>query len=123
MVSLVSFSDLMALVLSGVTVHNALRFLATKLTAVATAVETGDVKTLVHDAKGVADWVQTHDPALAKAVESEYDKLKSAAEADVAAARHAAAEEIRKLATAVEKAAVAAPEAPQPASPETPPAV
>lgn len=121
----VSFSELLTVATSSVALHNALRFVATKATTAATKVandvESGDVRALVHDAGSVLDFVETHDPALAKAAEAEYDKLKSAAVAEVDALRHAAAEEIRKLAAAVEKAAGDVPA--EPASPETPPAV
>ncbi|MEU7096047.1 hypothetical protein [Kitasatospora aureofaciens] len=117
----VSFSQLLALVGSGVTLHNGLRLLAAKLSAVATAVETGDVKTLAHDAKGAIDFVETHDPALAKSVEAEASKLKDEALAEVAKARHAAAETLRALAADVEKAASASAPA-SPAGSPTPPA-
>lgn len=109
MVSLVSFPELLALVTSGVTLHNGLQLLVAKLTSVAAAVESGDVKSLVHDAKGVEDFVQTHDPALAKAVAGEADRLKADATAEVARLRHSAAEELRRLAADVEKVAGSAP--------------
>lgn len=110
--SFVSFADLLALVGSGVTLHNALQLLVSKLTAVAAAVESGDVKALAHDAKGVIDFVQTHDPALAKSVENEAAKIRDEALAEVEKARHAAAETLRQLAADVEKAASAVPAPP-----------
>lgn len=104
-----SFDDLLGLTLGGVTLHNALqvavRRFASGVTKVAADVESGNVKALAHDAAGVVDFVQAHDPALAKAVEDKVDALKASAEAEVAKARHAAAEELRKLAESVEKAA------------------
>lgn len=112
MSALTSFPDLLTLVLSGVTVHNGLQLLVAKMTAVATAVDQGDVKALAHDAHGVVDWVETHDPALAKTVENDVEKLKAEAADEIARARHAAAEEIRRLAAAVESAATALPAAP-----------
>ncbi|WP_035800369.1 hypothetical protein [Kitasatospora mediocidica] len=103
--SLVSFPELLALVTSGVTLHNGLQLLVAKLTSVANAVASGDVKSLVHDAKGVQDFVQIHDPALAKAVVGEADRLKADAVAEVTRLRRAAAEELRQLAADVEKVA------------------
>jgi Holliday junction resolvasome RuvABC DNA-binding subunit len=120
MTVLASFPDLLTLVLSGVTAHNGLQILASRLNRVATAVDQGDVKTLAHDAHGVVDWVETHDPALAKAAEAEALRLKGEAMAEVVKVRHDAAEEIRKLATAVESAATALPVTPVEAAPATP---
>jgi hypothetical protein len=105
----VNFVDLLSVVLSGVVAHNGLQVLVAKLGRVATAVDQGDVKTLAHDAHGVVDWVETHDPALAKAVDARVEELKAAAADEIARARHAAADEIRKLAEAVESAATALP--------------
>src|SRR5206468_1249436 len=79
--------------------------LAASLTKVAADVDSGNVQALKHDAKGVVHFVQTHDPALAKAVEAKYAEVKASAEDEVAKLRHAAAEELRKLAESVEKAA------------------
>lgn len=123
--SFISFPELLALVGSGVTLHNGLQYLATRLTAVATAVDSGNVKALTHDVTGAVDFVETHDPAVAKRAEIEVEDLKAAAAADIAAARHGAAEEIRQLAELIEKTATAVPAASPtpPASPETPPAV
>ncbi|TQF03941.1 hypothetical protein E6W39_19005 [Kitasatospora acidiphila] len=109
--------DLLTVALASVLAHNGLQVLVSKLTAVATAVDQGDVKTLAHDAHGVVDWVETHDPALAKSVEAEAAQLRAAAVDEIERARHAAAEEIRKLAAAVESAATALP-----ATPVDPPA-
>lgn len=104
-----SFNDLMGLTLGGVSLHNVLQYAVRKLTApvakVAADVESGNVQALKHDAAGVVDFVETHDPALAKAVEAKYAEVKASAEDEVAKLRHAAAEELRKLAESVEKAA------------------
>jgi CRISPR/Cas system CMR-associated protein Cmr5 small subunit len=115
--SFLSFPELLSVVLSGVVAHNGLQLVVTKLTQVATAVDQGDVRSLTHDAHGVADYVATHDPALAKAVGSEVDKLKKSAEDEINAAKHAAATEIRKLASALEgiEAPAVAPAEPAPA--------
>ena len=122
------FTSLMSATLGGVTLHNVLQFVVRRATAPVTAkvnqlaadVETGDLKSLKHDAHGVIDFVETHDPELTKAIESKYAAVKSAVEDEVAKARHAAAEELRRLAESVEKASgvpeavapVAAPQAP-----------
>jgi fumarate hydratase class II len=117
---MITLTDLLAVTGSGVVLHNALQFLATKLTAVATDVESGDVRALAHDAVSVKDAVQKHDPNLVQAAENEFEKLKGDALAEVAAVRHTAAETLRKLAEDVEKAASAAPAPAAPAAAETP---
>jgi hypothetical protein len=116
-----SFDALLGLTFGGVTLHNALQYVVKRFTApvtkLAADVESGNVKSLEHDAKGVVDFVQTHDPALAKAVESEAAKLKAEALAEVEKARHAAADELRKLAESVEKASGATAPVVAPAAP------
>lgn len=123
-----NFTDLASVVVGGVSLHNALQYVVRRLKAPVTAkvtqlasdIESGDLKSLKHDTKGVVDFVETHDPELAKAVESKLLAVKSAVEDEVAKARHAAAEELRKLAESVEKASgvpeavapVVAPQAP-----------
>lgn len=104
-----SFSSLLGLTLGGVSLHNALQYVVRRVTApvakVAADVESGKVAALKHDAAGIVDFVETHDPALAKAVEAKYAEVKASAEDEVAKLRHAAAEELRKLAESVEKVA------------------
>jgi hypothetical protein len=123
-----SFHDLLGLVFGGVTLHNALQYVLKRVTApvvsaaqkVAADVESGNAKALKHDAHGVVDFVETHDPELAKAIESKYAAIKSDVEAEVAKARHSAAEELRKLAESVEKATGASAPAPAPVAPQAP---
>jgi hypothetical protein len=123
-----TLTDLLSATLGGVTLHNVLQYGVRKLTApavgkvksVAADVESGNVKSLEHDAKGVVDFVETHDPALAKAVEEKYDALKASAEGEVAKLRHAAADELRKLAESVEKVSGVAEPAAAPAAPQAP---
>jgi hypothetical protein len=118
------FVDLMSAAVGGVSLHNLLQVGVNRLAAgvnkVAADVESGNVKGLVHDAAGVVDFVQTHDPALAKAVEAKYDAVKASAEAEIVKARHAAAEELRKLAESVEKATGVVPDASASAAPQAP---
>jgi hypothetical protein len=118
------FVDLMSATLGGVSLHNLLQIGVNRLAAgvnkVASDIESGNVAELKHDAAGVVDFVQTHDPALAKAVEAKYDALKASAEAEVAKARHAAADELRKLAESVEKATGVVPDASASAAPQAP---
>jgi hypothetical protein len=113
-----NFAELLTLVGGGVTLHNALGYLSARLTGASNAVATADIATLQHDATGVVDYVQAHDPALAKAVEDERAKLTAEAEAEVAKVRASAAEELRKLAAAVEHASASVPLAP--ATPDAP---
>jgi hypothetical protein len=122
------FTDLMSATLGGVTLHNALQYVVRRVTApvvahvqaVAADVESGNAKALKHDAHGVVDFVETHDPELAKAIESKYAAIKSDVEAEVAKARHSAAEELRRLAESVEKATGAPAPAPVPVAPQAP---
>ena len=104
-----NLTNLLSVTLGGVTLHNVLQYGVRRLTAglnrVAADVESGNVKALEHDAAGVVDFVETHDPSLAKAVEAKYADVKASAEAEVAKLRHDAEEELRKLAESVEKAA------------------
>jgi hypothetical protein len=113
---MLTLTDLLAVTGSGVVLHNGLRLLATKLTTVATDVESGDVRALAHDAMSAKELVQKHDPGLVQAAESETERLKRDTLAEVAAVRHAAAETLRKLAEDVEKAASAAPAPAAPAA-------
>lgn len=83
--------------------------LTARLTSVATAVETGNVAQLRHDAAGVVDFVETHDPALAKAVEAKVHATEAAAQAEVEKARSHAAEELRKVASLLEGIGAPAP--------------
>jgi hypothetical protein len=119
-----SFDALLGLTLGGVSLHNVLRAVGTvavsKLTKVAADVESGNVTELKHDAAGIVDFVQTHDPALAKAVEAKYEDAKAKAEDEVAKLRHAAAEELRKLAESVEKVAGVPAPTDVPAAPQAP---
>lgn len=106
---MVDLTGLASVVLGGVTLHNALQYVVKRVTApvvkLANDVATGNVQALEHDAKGVRDFMETHLPGPTKAVEEEAAALKAAALAEVDAARHAAAEELRRLAEGVEKAA------------------
>lgn len=119
-----SFNDLLGLTLGGVSLHNALQYVVRRVTApvtkVAADIESGNVQALKHDAAGVVDFVQTHDPALAKAVEAKYAEVKASVEDEVARARHAAAEELRKLAESVEKATGVVEAAPTAVAPQAP---
>jgi len=121
---MVNLSGLASVVFGGVTLHNVLQYVVRRVTApltkVAADVESGNVKALKHDAKGFVDLVETHDPELAKAVESKYLAVKSDIEDRVAEARHAAAEELRRLAENVEKAAHVDPATPAPVAPQAP---
>lgn len=121
---MVNLTGLASVVFGGVTLHNALQYAVRRVTApinkVAADVESGNVKALQHDAAGVVDFVETHDPALAKAVEAKYAEVKASAEDEVAKLRHAAAEELRKLAESVENAAHVAPATPAPEAPQAP---
>jgi DNA repair ATPase RecN len=109
MTSYISFPDLIGLVTSGVTLHNILRFAATKLSAVAKEVESGSVPELVKEAETALAFAKEHDPKLVNAVETEAAKLKDEALAEINKARHAAAEVLRNLAADVERLAGAEP--------------
>ena len=123
-----NFAHLLGLTLGGVSLHNALQYVVRRLTApvaakvsqVAADVESGNVQALKHDAAGIVDFVETHDPALAKAVEAKYAEVKASAEDEVAKLRHAAAEELRKLAESVEKVAHVSEDASAPVAPQAP---
>lgn len=121
---MVNLSGLASVVVGGVTLHNVMQYAVRRVTApitkVAADVESGNVTALRHDAGGIVDYVETHDPALAKAVEAKYAEVKASAEAEVARARHAAAEELRRLAESVEKASHVADATPTPEAPQAP---
>ena len=115
-----TFAELISLVGGGVTLHNVLGYVSARLTGVATAVATADVATLRHDASGALDYVETHDPAVAKAVAEKADQLRADAQAEVDRVRADAAAELRKLAAAVEHAASAVPAVPVAVAPVAP---